>query len=223
MRAFSREFMEISKMSRKIAAALPVFLTYLLFTTVGCSKNSATSSNFEEGLNHYFEGSPECMHTNQLTGGPGASGRFLNELPDKLVEVGLLTRIDAGSNGALGEFYKYEYTSAARATMPPKGSHGPCFGTKRVEKIVNFIEPGEGNSGPKQTTVTYIWKLTNVSAWAKTLAAERDQRVDRLFCNSDEHCSVGMTIRGEAPEGKREIKTVLVLTHLGWRVPGDDY
>jgi hypothetical protein len=214
--------MELSKMSRKIATALPVFFTCLLLTIAGCSKNSATASNFEEGLNHYYQGSPECMNTDLLTSGYGNSSKWWNELAGKLVQVGLLSKIDAGSNGAFGEFYRYEYTSAARATMPPKGSHGPCFGTKKVEKVVNFIEPGEGNGGPKQTTVTYIWKLTNVPAWAQTLAAERDQRVDALFCDSDQRCSIGMTIRGEAPEGKREVKTVLVLTHLGWRVPGDD-
>jgi len=195
-------------MTRKIAMFSALLSLCALFATLGCSKNSATDTNFQNALNHYFQGNQECFdiyaQLKPLRGWTSfpflVTPEYKSPELDALVEVGLLSKKPSN----FGTARRYDFTALGSA---------PCYGNKKVERIFNYTEPGGAPAvGGKKSTVTYIWSLTNVPAWARNLAAHKSW-AQTEFANA---------LNSDAPEDKHKGEAEMVLTHLGWRVAAVD-
>jgi len=202
-------FAEVIQVARKFTVFSALISACFLFVILGCSKNAATASNFEDGLDHYFQANPECTDFVRFP----RTLSYEDPQLDSLVGLGLVTKT-IGPPEAWGEKpFIYDLTAAGHAAASSKKPTALCYGTKRVERIVNFTEPGEGGSGgTKESSVTYIWRLTNIPAWAQSLATNKH------WSNTD----VGAELRSDTPPDKRKGEALMVLTHLGWRVAALD-
>jgi hypothetical protein len=177
--------------------------TLILTTCVGCNKNSASASNFEVGLNHYFQNNPECFNEsfpNKTIEDPSS---------DELVTIGVLTKRDGGAVDVTLHYTIYDLSETGRHSVSPSDSSKLCFGTKKVERIVNFTK--SGSDGNQESSVTYVWALTNVPDWAKS--AFNTQPLSSWDAAKE--------IKGSLPEKDRTATDTMTLTNLGWRRSGD--
>ncbi len=203
-------------MARKVAFFSAILSVSLFSATLGCDEKSATASNFENGLNHFFHAHPECMDVPDLPYTTALqTDSFLPGLK-MLAADGVLSETDSinswGNRVMVFNIAPKGHAFASSTRPSVLGDRATlCYGTKRVEKILNFTEPGEGIQGTRNSTVTYTWTLTNIPDWANKLSE------DKFFSKM----GIGKEIRGGAPEGNRTSQSEMILTHLGWRVEGD--
>lgn len=196
--------MEMIKMIRKIAMFSALLSVCLLVTTFGCSKKTANSSNLQDALNHYFRGNPVCFSL----GVEFPNTNFDNADFNQLIGVGLMSKTQIDGNS-----FRYDLTDAGRAVVSRERTSELCYGTLQVEKILIFTEPSNAvEGGGTESTVTFTTNLTNVPAWANSLAAESNVWAT----------GYGLNLRKNLPEDKRKSKATLVLTNRGWRVEDID-
>jgi hypothetical protein len=182
-----------------VSATLALFL---MLAATGCDKKAATNSNFENGINHAFAKSPECLFTvYQKWPEDVWSGRTDY---DALVAAGLLSKAETKKNT-----FRYDLTTTAKPSV--KGADDAarlCYGFKKVDEILNFTEPSD-STGAHVSAVTYTWKLVDVSDWARNAEVQKayPQLVDALK---------------DDPSGtKRKSQEAMILTHQGWRTGQD--
>jgi hypothetical protein len=203
--------MEMIEMARKIEFISAMVLVCFLLSILGCDKKAATASNFEDGLNQYFQGNPECISTgwnNVNNGGfPLMEDDSISQSLQPLVEFGALSKTHVK-----GSQSRYELTPAGRTFTSPKNPSRLCYGVRKIVKILNFTEPdGTSIGGSKMSTVSYTWKLANVPAWAQSLAASGEAS-GYMYADFDDE------MKKDALSGERKGEAQLVLTHLGWQV-----
>lgn len=175
----------------------------VLTTCVGCNKNSASAANFETGLNHYFQNHPECLDSSF----PFTT--LEDPQDDELVKTGVLTKRAGSRIDVTLSYTIYDLSETGRHSVSPSDSSKLCFGTKKVERIVNFTK--SGSEGNQEASVTYVWVLTNVPNWAKSAF------------NTQPYSGTGAAneVIGIPPEKERTATDTMHLTNLGWRRSDD--
>ena len=177
--------------------------TLILTTCVGCHKNSASASNFEAGLNHYFQNNPECYN-------PTFPFTTLEDpQDDELVKIGVLTKRAGSPIDITLSYTIYDLSETGRHFVSPSDSSKLCFGTKKVERIVNFSK--SGSEGNQESSVTYVWALTNIPDWAKSAFSTQP------FSG----WGFAKEVKGILPEKERTATDTMHLTNLGWRRSDD--
>lgn len=177
----------------------------ILTTCLGCNKNSASASNFEAGLNHYFQNHPECFTLPYPQYALGEQN-FL----DKLVKIGILTK---QKNAADLMGATYNLSDTGRHFVSPSDSSKLCYGNKTVERVVNFTK--SGGEGNQESTVTYVWALTNDPDWAKSASDTQPPP------NWEDSQLFDKEVKGTLSEKERTATDTMRLTNLGWRRSDD--
>jgi hypothetical protein len=176
---------------------------FTLTTCVGCNKNSASATNFEAGLNHYFQNNPECYNqTFPFT-------TLEDPQDDELVKIGVLTKRAGSPIDITLSYTIYDLSETGRHSVSPSDSSKLCFGAKKVERIVNFSK--SGSEGDQESSVTYVWALTNVPDWAKLAFSTQP------FSG----WGVANEVKGTLSEKDRTATDTMRLTNLGWRRSDD--
>ena len=144
----------------------------------------------------------------------GADGAAARAILDRYARAGLVSRSQAMKNKYFYEsFPGAEMVPVARYSLTPTGqkvvttttnmfgtrSSRICYGTFRVEKIVNFGEPADMN-GSRASQIRWIPRVTSLDDWAKTAGGQ---------------ALVGAEI---ASVEKTELEAVAVLTSTGWEL-----
>jgi len=151
----------------------------------GCSDPmDATESNFEDAINIYLSGQPECISI----ASPGYFGdsmdlpvtiaknsrtyRERTEYLDGFVDAELLkseSRTTKDQYGMAREQKVYELSENGHDfyQKPRFGSGEFCFGNKVVAEILQFTEPAEAQ-GVKVTRVKFTYEVENIPDWVKS-------------------------------------------------------
>ena len=194
-------------MKRRISLFSVVLTVCLLVATTGCKKSatasdSASQPNFEDGLNHYFQNNPECF------GLPFPQSVIGDDsFMDELVKIGILTKIRQGIGST------YNLSEAGHHSVSPSDSSKLCYGTKKVERVVNFTKPG--SEGNQESSVTYVWSLTNIPDWAKSASDTQPPP------NWEDSQLFDKEVKGTLSEKERTATDTMRLTNLGWRRSDD--
>jgi hypothetical protein len=193
----------------------------LLAITTGCDKKTASSSNLEDGLNHYLTAQQQCPNSH-------ASDFPTRPIPartdyDAFTEVGLVSKSPGASDGSGPLLYIYDLTSKGKGTQYKgkilSGNDTPrlfCFGKLKVDKIINFTDPAP-NQGVSETHVYYTATLVDIPDW---LSNPRIQSVFRNFPTLMEVNRRKVRASQGLPDNSK-IEATMGLTAEGWRVPQD--
>ena len=191
---------------------LPLTLLFLL-AALGCDQKSGGSSGIEDGLNHYLANQPVCFDE-RLSSFPTQPMSPRPEY-EAFAAAGLL-RKDVAANGV---DVVYTLTDEGRTTQfkpregdPARDPNLFCGGVMKVDKILNYTEPADGN-GVRETHVTFTTKLGNVPKWVSNPAIQ-------ISFPNWAPVTLSNPARAKALSVQRKTAT-LQLTHNGWRDSGD--
>jgi hypothetical protein len=191
---------------------LPLSLLFLL-AALGCDHSSAGTSGIEDGINHSLANQPVCLDE-KLSSFPTQP---ISPKPEyeALAAAGLL-RKDVAADGV---DVVYTLTEEGRKTQfkpldgePVKDPNLFCGGVLKVDKIINFTEPADGN-GVRETQVVYTAKLASVPKWVSNPAIQ-------ISLPNWTPVVLGNPTRAKALSAQRKTAK-LQLTHKGWRDSGD--
>jgi hypothetical protein len=188
-----------------------MFMRKILFVSVvlvvfaaGCDSKKASTGNFKNALQTYYDKNPACL----IKDSPTKSNWFtqvegsLTFEKDKvaaaeaLKNAGFLTsRDEVITEGWAHHYRHYE-------TIP---GHPACFAHYSVKSIDNFTEPAADAQGRTVSEVNYTYTVDRVEDWSKNSAIQ----VAIPFLKG---ISVGMS---------EKYKVSFMLTNNGWEViPG---
>lgn len=134
-------------------------LAIILLSLFGCnSKTKATSENFTQALNAYFQERPECLlsgiHFPYATSDPAITKQLNTLVKSQLLES--------------------SYESAVRTTRYTVTNTGTryaprfCYGHRVITSIDTFTRPAKGASGFPETRVSYHYTIRDTPVWAKS-------------------------------------------------------
>jgi hypothetical protein len=198
------------RISKAFALALVVCI---VFGAIACSKKSPNASNFRNAINHSFKTDRQLCLGSYFDFKFPSLGR--DATLDALAAKGLVSK-------SVGNFNlpRFDVTEAGRATstqIPAKttlfgngGTQFFCYGTREVDKIVNFTEPSN-LAGQTFVTVTYTWKNAKpLPSWA----------ADPALASVDQTLAALQGAHDSNPDNLKASAN-LILTNLGWRLPED--
>ncbi|TLS71039.1 hypothetical protein FE243_07010 [Aliarcobacter thereius] len=146
----------------------------LAFTLFACSDpKAANNSNFEQVINNYLLENKDaltCTSFRDKFPFKDITGLRKKHL-QKYVDLGLLTEeteVKIHKGAFMGEDLKVETITYDLTELGKEHfTNGKfCFGTPKLEKIIDFMEPKDF-MGQKVTKVNYIIKLENLPEWYK--------------------------------------------------------
>jgi len=145
-------------------------------------KRTANAGNFEQALQRYYDGHPECvaLPIDFILGEPLDADRSWREEADALVRAGLLSVVSptglSPSSARARSAVQYALT-AAGAQAIRKGADSflggmtLCYAQRRITKVASFTAPAEV-LGTTALRVTYAYELRDIAAWAKERALQ---------------------------------------------------
>lgn len=152
---------------------------------VACDdKRTATAGTFEQALQHYYDGHPECvaLPIDFAIGTPvGADGSWRGQA-DALVRAGLLSVVPPKGEPTAPTVAKtlavvqYALTAAGEQAIRKGadsflGGMNLCYAQRRITKVASFTSPAEV-LGMKASRANYSYELRDIAAWAKNGALQ---------------------------------------------------
>ena len=146
---------------------------------VACDdKRTATACIFEQALQHYYDGHPECvaLPIDFALGTPVGADASWRGQADALVRAGLLSVVPpkdeptAPTVAKTPAVVQYALT-AAREQAIRKGADSflggmtLCYAQRRITKVASFTAPAEV-LGTTASRVSYAYELRDIAAWA---------------------------------------------------------
>ena len=145
---------------------------------VGCdNKRTANAGNFEQALQRYYDGHPECvvLPIDFAIGTPVRADESWRGQADALVRAGLLsagspTGVSPPSAGAQVTV-QYTLTAAGEQAIRKGadsflGGMNLCYAQRRITKVASVIAPAEV-LGTTASRVSYGYELRDIATWAK--------------------------------------------------------
>ena len=145
---------------------------------VGCdNKRTANAGNFEQALQRYYDGHPECvvLPIDFAIGTPVDAGGSWRGQADALVRAGLLSAgspkgVSSPSAGAQVTLQYALTTAGAQAIRKGAdsflGGMTLCYAQRRITKVASFTAPAEV-LGTTALRVSYGYELRDIAGWAK--------------------------------------------------------
>ena len=145
---------------------------------VACDdKRTANAGNFEQALQGYYDGHPECvaLPIDFVLAAPVDAGASWRGQADALVRAGLLsagspTGVSPPSAGAQVPV-QYTLTAAGEQAIRKGadsflGGMNLCYAQRRITKVASFTAPAEV-LGTTASRVSYGYELRDIAVWAK--------------------------------------------------------
>ena len=156
---------------------MPILMAMPLL--VACDdKRTANAGNFEQALQGYYDGHPECVALPidfVLGTSVGAGGAWRGQA-DALVRAGLLSAVPSKGEliaSAVGASVSVQYAlTTAGAQAIPKGADSffggmtLCYAQRRITTVTSFTTPAEV-LGTTASRVSYGYELRDIAVWAK--------------------------------------------------------
>ena len=146
---------------------------------VACDdKRAATAGNFEQALQRYYDGHPECvaLPIDFALAAPVDAGASWRGQADALVRAGLLSAVPSKGEltaSAVSAPVSVQYAlTTAGALAIRKGADSflggmtLCYAQRRITKVASFTAPAEV-LGTTASRVSYGYELRDIAAWAK--------------------------------------------------------
>ena len=146
---------------------------------VACDdKRTAHAGNFEQALQRYYDGHPECvaLPIDFSLGTPIGADQASRGQADALVRAGLLSAVPSKREltaSAVGALVSVQYaltTAGAQAIRKGAdsflGGMNLCYAQRRITKVTLFTTPAEV-LGTKASRVSYSYELRDIATWAK--------------------------------------------------------
>jgi len=145
-------------------------------------KRTANAGNFEQVLQHYYDGHPECLALpiDFVLGAPVSADGAWRGQADVLVRAGLLSAVSPNgvSPPSAGAQFTVQYALTATGEQAIRkgadsflGGMTLCYAHRRITKVTLFTVPAEV-LGTTASRVSYQYKLQDVAAWAKSPALQ---------------------------------------------------
>ena len=179
---------------------------------VACDdKRTANAGNFEQALQGYYDGHPECvaLPIDFVPGTPVSADQVSRGQADALVRAGLLstdppTGMSPPSAGAKTTV-QYALTTAGTQAIRKGadsflGGMTLCYAQRRITTVTSFTAPAEV-LGTTASRVSYGYELRDIAAWAK------DRALQDAF----------PPIKAALATPNRSDTDGMVLTDKGWR------
>jgi hypothetical protein len=146
---------------------------------VACDdKRAANAGHFEQALQHYYDGHPECaaLPIDFALGTPvGIDGSWRGQA-DAMVRAGLLSAVPSkgeltASAVSAPVSVQYALTTAGVQAIRKGadsflGGMTLCYAQRRITKVASFTVPAEV-LGTTASRVSYGYELGDIAAWAK--------------------------------------------------------
>ena len=145
---------------------------------VACDdKRTANAGNFEQALQRYYDGHPECvaLPIDFVLGTPVDAGGSWRGQADALVRAGLLSVVPSKGVSPLSAgaqvTIQYALTTAGaeairRGADSFLGGMALCYAQRRITKVASFTAPAEV-LGTTASRVSYGYELRDIAAWTK--------------------------------------------------------
>jgi len=146
---------------------------------VACDdKRMANAGNFEQALQYYYDGHPECvaLPIDFVLGAPIGAGQASRGQADALMRAGLLSAVPSKGEltaSAAGAPVSVQYAlTAAGERAIRKGADSflggmmLCYAQRRITTVTSFTAPAEV-LGATASRVTYAYELRDIASWAK--------------------------------------------------------
>ena len=146
---------------------------------VACDdKRTANAGNFEQALQGYYDGHPECvaLPIDFVLAAPVDADASWRGQADALVRAGLLSAVPSKrelTTSAVGAPVSVQYAlTTAGAQAIRKGADSflggmtLCYAQRRIIKVTTFTAPAEV-LGTTASRVSYGYELRDIAAWAK--------------------------------------------------------
>lgn len=146
---------------------------------VACDdKRAANAGNFEQALQRYYDGHPECvaLPIDFILAAPVEAGGSWRGQADALVRAGLLSVVPSKGEraaSAVGARVSVQYaltTAGAKAIRMGAdsflGGMALCYAQRRIIKVTTFAAPAEV-LGTTASRVSYGYELRDIAVWAK--------------------------------------------------------
>jgi hypothetical protein len=144
--------------------AIAALIALMAFSSACGDRKAATKANFETALNKHFQKEKECLALMALPNDVfGSMASF-----EPLTDAGILTKTQNGQK------VHYDLSPKGRESWKTKGNEWGqfCYGERTVTEIERFTEPSD-MGGVHVSNVTYKYKLTNISDWAKLASVQK--------------------------------------------------
>ncbi len=160
----------------------------------GCSsKTKATSENFTQAINTYFQDRSECLFSNirfpYATSDPDVTKQM-----NTLVKAHLL---DSSYESAV-KTTRYTVTTTGARYAPRF-----CYGHREVAEIDHFTPPQKGPSGFPEARIDYRYTLRDVPVWAQSpdIAAAYPEMTQATTKGGSAQITLAQTLAGwQVPE-----------------------
>ena len=140
-------------------------------------KRAANAGNFEQALQGYYDGHPECvaLPIDFVLAAPVDAGASWRGQADALMRAGLLSAgspkgVSSPSAGAQVTLQYALTTAGAQAIRKGAdsflGGMTLCYAQRRIIKVTTFTAPAEV-LGTTASRVSYGYELRDIAAWAK--------------------------------------------------------
>ena len=199
-----------------------VLASFSLVLASCSSKEDANAKNFGTAIDAYLEKNGQlCIGNSSIRKWPMEVAKNSKDVQkfDLLEKLGLATKEEAeirnmmSISGDMLPAYRYSPSPSAEkyfrknppAALLPEGSTELCYGHKRLDKVVKWDTPGSSMKGPKETVVTFSYKIMDLADWAN------NPEVQAAF--SEIKTSIDFA-------GKEDQKERVKLTSEGWEVSG---
>lgn len=153
------------RVSKLVVAASAGAGLCILVSAIGCNSfKKPTEKNFMAALNAYYSHHDECLFTNTL--------RFPYETSRSDQSGGGAKGMDALTASDLMKRQEAKQIGVNRYTLTPAGERAGgrfCYGRREVTAVPSFTPPVT-EDGQQTTTVTYLYKVSDLPIWADTQA-----------------------------------------------------
>jgi hypothetical protein len=163
-------------MSIREIRSCALVVALLTLGTTGCNTGSNNDLNYKATINDHFKAFPACIWSQpkKFPVQAATSDDAKTEGYDALTQEGLLTRTTAEKKVliiASKQVNNYDLSDKGRTSWTPDSSQPGygnfCYGTREVTTIDNSTL-GTNGSGAKTVSVTYHYKIANVTSWANS-------------------------------------------------------
>jgi hypothetical protein len=185
---------------------------------VACDdKRTANTGNFEQALQNYYDGHPECvaLPIDFALGTPGGADGSWRGQAKALVRIGLLSAVlpegvSPSSVGAQATI-RYALTAAGEQAIR-KGADGflsgmnLCYAQRRITKVASFTAPAEV-LGMKASRVSYMYELRDIAAWAKDEGLQDAfPPIKAALATTSHSATDGMVMTDSGWQGERAVR-----------------